>query len=373
ILSDETLIRPSGDTPGQKDANVSMIEARTGDINFGGGIGSNSGAFGTVMIRQRNFDIMNWPTSFSELFSGKAFTGAGQQMAASWYPGVDQTSYGIDFTDPYLADMPVSFSAGISSFQRYQEVSEEERFRMYLGVEKRYEDRWRRGITLRVEEVTVGDLDSDAPSEIVKTKGRNDLFGLKFNIRKDTTNSRFTPSKGYHFNASYEQVTGDYTFGIVSATQRWYKTVYEDLAERRTILETKFHASSIVGDAPHFEKFFAGGSNSIRGFEYRGVSPRGINPLTGTKGDVPIGSDWIVTANSELAVPITSEVFSWLFFADSGIVETGGVRASVGTGVQILLPQWFGPVPMRFEFAVPVAKDEQDDTQTFSFSVGALF
>jgi outer membrane protein assembly factor BamA len=37
------------------------------------------------------------------------------------------------------------------------------------------------------------------------------------------------------------------------------------------------------------------------------------------------------------------------------------------------LPQWFGPVPMRFEFAVPVMKDGDDDTQIFSFSVGRLF
>ena len=373
ILANATQITPSGNTPGQKDANVSFVESKTGDMSFGGGVGSNSGAFGTIMIRQRNFDIMNWPTSFEELFSGKAFTGAGQQMTISWYPGVDQTSFGIDFREPYLADMPVSFNSGISIFQREQEASDEKRKRFYLGVEKRYDDRWRRGVTLRVENVNVKSLEPDAPTEIRDVKGSNDLIGLKLNIRKDTTNSRFTPNRGYHFNASYEQVTGDFNFGVISATQRWYKTVYEDLAERKTILETKLHAATIIGNAPYFEKFYAGGSNSIRGFEYRGVSPRGTNPLTGEEGDIPIGSDWMITANTELAIPITSEVFSWLFFVDSGLIETGDVRASIGTGVQILLPQWFGPVPMRFEFAKPLMEDDQDDTQTFSFSVGALF
>ena len=68
-----------------------------------------------------------------------------------------------------------------------------------------------------------------------------------------------------------------------------------------------------------------------------------------------------------------SETFSALFFADVGMIDTGGVRASIGTGVQIMIPQFFGPVPMRFELAAPLMKDDDDDTQAFSFSVGALF
>jgi outer membrane protein assembly factor BamA len=57
---------------------------------------------------------------------------------------------------------------------------------------------------------------------------------------------------------------------------------------------------------------------------------------------------------------------------DSGIIDTGGYRASVGTGIQIQIPQWFGPVPMRFELASPFMKDEQDETQAFSFSIGGF-
>jgi outer membrane protein assembly factor BamA len=30
-------------------------------------------------------------------------------------------------------------------------------------------------------------------------------------------------------------------------------------------------------------------------------------------------------------------------------------------------------VPMRFEFAVPVMKDDEDETEVFSFSIGRLF
>ncbi|MHC4486462.1 MAG: BamA/TamA family outer membrane protein [Planctomycetota bacterium] len=56
-----------------------------------------------------------------------------------------------------------------------------------------------------------------------------------------------------------------------------------------------------------------------------------------------------------------------------GTIDTGNYRASIGTGVQILIPQWFGPVPMRFEIAAPFMKEDEDDTQVFSFSVGRWF
>jgi hypothetical protein len=54
-----------------------------------------------------------------------------------------------------------------------------------------------------------------------------------------------------------------------------------------------------------------------------------------------------------LQVPIYSENLAGLLFVDTGMIETGGIRASVGIGVQIMIPQWFGPVPMRFELAAP--------------------
>jgi len=58
---------------------------------------------------------------------------------------------------------------------------------------------------------------------------------------------------------------------------------------------------------------------------------------------------------------------------DAGWIDSGGIRAGVGTGVQIMIPQWFGPVPMRFSLAVPVMKDGEDKTEVFSFSAGGLF
>ncbi len=219
----------------------------------------------------------------------------------------------------------------------------------------------------RAENVDIKNVDSDAPKEIRDVEGNNRIAGVRLSIARDLTDDRFNPTTGTQFDTGYEQVFGDYTFGIVSGTYRKYNTVYEDLAGRKTVLATRLHAATVVGSAPPFEKFYAGGSQSIRGFKYRGVSTRaGIN-------NDPIGSDWIFLAGSELAVPLVGKELAALFFVDSGTIDSGNYRAAVGTGIQIMLPQWFGPVPMRFEIAVPLMKGSDDDTQVFSFSVGRLF
>ena len=368
VVTESAKIYPVGEGPDKRDALVAIKEGQTGSIMLGAGVASDSGVMGQISLDQRNFDIKDTPESWGELFTGKAFRGAGQRFRISLNPGTVVSTYSVNFTEPYLYDKPVAFNLGASSFERGRESYDESRLAGTVGFEKRYSDTdWRRGISFRGENVQVTDLDLTAPTEITDVKGDNYLFGTRLYIRKDTTDSRYRPSRGYNFDTGYEQVAGDHTFGIISGTQRWYTTLYEDLSENKTVLETKIWGGTIVGDAPAFEKFYVGGSSSLRGFEYRGISPRsGVD-------DDPVGSDWAIVGNAEISVPLGNETFSWLFFTDMGTIESGGVRASVGTGVQILIPQFFGPVPMRFELAAPFMKDEKDETQVFSFSVGALF
>jgi len=378
VLAESIFIKAGSEktdrTAASRDGYVSIVEGQTGSVMLGAGIASDTGLVGQVVFDQRNFDIADWPESLHEFITGRAFKGAGQRMRISLNPGTEQTSFSVSFSEPYLYDKPISLDVIASGFERAQESYDEERTKGYVGLEKRYDDKWRRGISFRAENVDVAGLDTDAPQEIIDVKGDNSLFGLRLYIRKDTTDDRFRPSSGYNFNAGYEQVGGDHTFGEISGTQRWYTTLHEDLAERKTILETKLHAATIIGDAPPFEKFYAGGTGTIRGFDYRGVSTRGLQTsVADPQKKDPIGSDWILAANAEIAVPLTTEVLSLLFFTDAAVIDSGPIRTSGGVGLQILIPQWFGPVPMRFEFAVPFTKDDDDETRVFNFSIGALF
>jgi outer membrane protein assembly factor BamA len=381
VLTEATTITPSGELAGQRDAQVNIIEGQTGMVMVGAGASTDRGVIGQLVFEQKNFDIKDRPESFYEFITGRAFKGAGQNLRIALSPGTEISEYSISFTEPYLKDKPVSLDVIGLSREWQRESYDEGRLKGYLGFEKRYKNRWRRSITFRLEDVDVDDIDFDAPKEVKDDKGSNAFAGVKVGAGRNTTDDRLNPSKGYNFDVSYEQVGGDHTFGILRGVYRRYRVLYEDLAERKTILATKLLAATTVGDAPVFEKFYGGGSGlyGIRGFDYRGVSTRGTPttaagvPIAGGKKKDPIGSDWIFLANAEVTVPLVGENFAAVFFVDSGAIDSGSYRVAAGMGIQILIPQWFGPVPMRFELAAPLMKDDEDDTQVFSFSIGRLF
>ena len=384
-LSEEVIIRPVTPASGAnntKDIKVDIKEGQTGSLMFAGGVSSDSDIIGQVILEQRNFDITDWPESFGEFISGNAFKGAGQTFTVRLEPGTIVSQYSVSFSEPYFQDKPVSFNLIGTSYEREIErhgdhkLYDEGRTSGYIGFEKRYKNKWRRSIGFKVENVEVDSVYTYAPKEIKDVKGNTLIPGIKFGIGRDLRDDIFNPSSGYKFNISYEQVTGDETFGILEGSIVGFKTLYEDLADRKTILATKLLAGTSFSYAPPFERFYAGGTSiyGLRGFEYRGVSTRGLQTnIANPQRKDPIGSEWIFLANSEVSVPVISDNLSALFFIDSGAIDTGNYRASVGTGLQILIPQWSGPMPMRFEFAVPISKDDEDETRVFSFSMRGLF
>ena len=308
----------------------------------------------------------------------KAFRGAGQTLSLTLEPGTRYSQYGIDFVDPYWRDKPVELDVGGRSWERFRESYDEKRLKGTVGFEQRLDNYWRRSIGFRAENVGVKDLDYDAPKEIREFEGDTQLFGVRFGLGQSADDDMYNPSQGHRFNTWYEQVTGDDTFGLLEGTYVRYFTLYTDVLDRKTVLSTKILAGTVVGEAPPFEKYYAGGSGryGLRGFEYRGISPRGLQtnvpPGLAERKD-PIGSDWIFLANAEIVFPLVGENFGGLIFIDSGTVETGKYRLSIGTGIQILIPQIFGNVPMRFEISTPLLKDEDDETQFFSFSQPGMF
>ncbi len=366
-MAEEISIEPIGEGYGPDDANVlgqdveiNIKEGLTGQIWPGVGLSSDHGLFGQLIYDERNFDINDRPESLSELIPGRSFRGAGQRFRISAEPGVELSQYSVNFSEPYFRNKPITLDVTGQIWERDNYDDDfgfgEKRTAGSIGFTKRLKQgRWH-SISFRLVNVNVGDLSSAPPKELTDFEGDNLLAGVKFGLGQ------------YNFDTSYEQLTGDQTFGILSATQEWHR-VYKDLLEGKTTLLARLRAATVIGDAPPFEKFYAGGTGKygIRGFDFRGVSTRaGINKDQ-------IGSDWIVLANVEATIPLTNDVLSALFFYDSGLIDSGGYRASVGTGLQIMIPQMFGPVPMRFELGVPILKDGDDETQVFSFSVGRLF
>jgi len=376
----QVMIRPvapeSGD-PNTKDVRVDLEEGMTGLIRPGVGFSSDNGVMAQIIYQQQNFDIADLPEDLGEWFTPwRTFRGAGQRFGLRLEPGTRYSQYSISFSDPYWRDEPITFNMLGQSWKRFRESYDEKRLKGAIGFEQRLSEQWRRSIGFRAENVGVSDLDFDAPLEIRDFYGDTQLFGVRFGVGFSGVDDVYDPSQGRNISAFYEQVTGDDTFGILEGSYTRYFTLHEDVLGRKTILAGKFLGGTILGEAPPFEKFYAGGTSryGIRGFEYRGVSTRGLqtNVPNPVRKD-PIGSDWIFLAGAEITIPLVGENFGLLLFSDSGTIDTGSYRLSIGTGVEIKVPQVFGNMPIRFEIATPLLKDDEDETQVFSFSGGGVF
>ena len=369
-LFEKVTIAPVGRGEKVRDALVQVQEGKTAEFMVGVGVSSNNGLLGNVTLTQRNFDLFAWPGTQRSLVTGQAFKGAGQTLSIVAEPGNEMMRFHIDWEEPYLFDQPYRLANRVYYFERQRETYDEIRYGDMLSVGHRFANRWYGEIAGRAEGVDINDLDNDAPPEVIADQGSHFLTGPKFTLVRDTTDSRWTPTTGDVLRVAYEQILGSYTFGRATGDYHIYRTVYTDALDRKHVLSGKVQAGQIFGDAPVFEKFYGGGMGSVRGFKYRGISPR-------SKGtDEQIGGDWMFLLGTEYEYPLIGEMIRGVLFIDTGTVEEdfgfGTYRASVGTGIRWVLPL-FGGVPMSFDFGFPIVKDKQDDTQIFSFNVGVTF
>lgn len=109
-----------------------------------------------------------------------------------------------------------------------------------------------------------------------------------------------------------------------------------------------------------------GGVGSIRGFDFRGVGPR-----HGIEED-NIGGEYMALWGGEYVFPVFGQNVRGLLFLDAGVVGSGPLRASIGTGVRFTI-HLGRPIPLEINLAVPVLSDSQDEEQVFSFQIGSLY
>ena len=369
-LFDTVEITPVGREEGRRNALVEVSEGDTGSLMIGAGVSSNHGLLGSISYRQRNFDISNRARTWREFFRAQGWKGAGQTFAVVAQPGVDLMRYHVEWSDPMLFDLPYSAGAKVFAFTRNRNDYDESRLGAVVSVGHRFKNRWYGELSTRVEGIQISDVDTGAATELHDVEGSHLIAGLKGSLVRDRTDSRFLPSAGDRLRFSVEQVGGDFDFTVFRAAYSRYHTLLIDSQDRKHILAARSNVGMIGGDAPIFERFYGGGMGSIRGFHYRGISPRsGMN-------EDPIGGDFMVFLGGEYSFPVFGRDVRGVVFLDTGTVEKDFTlttyRASVGFGVRWIVPI-FGPMPMSFDFAIPLAKDPQDDTQVFSFSLGWMF
>jgi outer membrane protein assembly complex protein YaeT len=364
--------------PGVRDVILEVKEGSTGTIRFAGGYSSAFGILGIIEFEQRNFDIADLPKSLGDLFSGEAFAGGGQLFSIRYAPSRTSQSFGVLFREPYF--FGYDFGMGVSgrSINTQRESWKEERLSASLILERRF-DPFRVELGVSAMRLELNDLEFDAPATVRGLEGVNRIFSMTPAIVLDTRDSLFIPTSGHKILLSYEfaghPLPGDFDFGKTYFDVESFFTLFEPTPDRKHVVnfDLTLGYARPRGDStvPFFERYYAGGRGSIRGFDFRGVGPR-------EAGD-PIGGNAYAFFSTEYQYPIVGNVLYFAVFYDLANLTPAWDdlyhvkwRNTVGFGIKFIIPQ-LGNIPVSIDFGFPLSKRDDDDRETVTFDIGKLF
>jgi outer membrane protein assembly complex protein YaeT len=347
---------------------VHVDETRTGSLMFGVGVNSDAGLTGSIVLNERNFDLFRPPTSFADFLDGRAFRGADQELRLEAVPGTQVQRYSGTWRDPRVFDSLFSLTVGGYFYERDFNEYNESRLGTRITVGRQLNKYWSANVGIRVEDVGVHAVPADAPEDFQSVDGQNFLIGFRGGVARDTRDSFMRPTQGNLLDISYEQVTGDFNYPLFNIEDDQYFTLYQRAdGSGRQVLAIRSQMGLAGSQTPVYDRFYAGGFRSIRGFQFRGVGPDNGNGFK-------LGGDFMFLNSLEYQVPIKANDQIYLVgFLDSGTVESRmeikDYRVAAGFGVRFTVPM-MGPVPIALDFGFPIVKGPLDNTQVFSFWLG---
>ncbi|MGH7589736.1 MAG: outer membrane protein assembly factor BamA [Gemmatimonadota bacterium] len=342
-----------GSAPDKVLVNIEVRERATGLFSVGAGYSSLDNLFGTIDITQRN------------LF------GRGQEVFLRFRIGSRSRLGLLGFTEPYLFDIPLR--AGFDLYDRERQYNDftEER----LGGDLRAAYPLAEFLTLsgvyRLEQVTVSDVREIASDDLKREVGGKLNSVIELALIRDSRDNIFEPSRGsrHTVDVAFAGVGGDTQFYRVVGETAWFFP----LPIFNWVLGARALAGYVDGwggeEVPIFERFYLGGSNTLRGQRTRSVGPR--DPTT----NEVIGGDKELLFSTELLIPVFPR-FRIAFFFDAGNSYGFGtefdptdLRLGAGAGLR-----FFSPLgPLRLDYGYNLDREPGEKSGQIHFSVGSPF
>ena len=251
---------------------------------------------------------------------------------------------------------------------------------MRFGVPVTEYDSVNFGMGLERNDIT---LDAASPARYVDYVNlfgaRSDTIRGSFGYGRDTRDSIYFPSRGYLLEAGAEAGLpgGDVKYYRIQLHAQWLKPIWGPIvlsANAEYGLANGYGGKSL----PFFKNFYAGGVDSVRGYEQSSLGPRDTNnqilggnqrfvsslellfPLPGTKTDKSVRLSAFVDAGN---------IFGKDFLGRQQKFYINDMKASVGVAVS-----WFSPVgPLKFSLAKPLNPRPEDKIERFQFLLGRAF
>ncbi|MGA3400490.1 MAG: outer membrane protein assembly factor, partial [Acetobacteraceae bacterium] len=203
-------------------------------------------------------------------------------------------------------------------------------------------------------------------------KRHYNLVGLPLSLKFDSSNNLLDPTKGIRatFSATPTESLGtaSTSFVILQAAA----STYLDLSGNgRSVLALRGLVGEVPGVGtfalPPDQRFYAGGSATVRGYRYQSVGPAFAdgNPTGGTA---------VSAATVEFRQRILGN-YGAAAFVDAGQVSANGVPFSnawrVGAGIGL---RYYTPIgPIRLDVAVPLNRERGGDAFELYIGIGQAF
>jgi outer membrane protein insertion porin family len=352
------------DVPGRKDLTIEVEEKRTGALNFGAGFSTVDSLVGFVELTQGNFDLMNWPN----------FTGAGQKFRAKIQYGTQRRDLLLSLTEPYFLDRPLSlgFQAFFSEADFLSSIYSQRNYGFAYELRKPLNPFLSIALDYRLEDIELYDISPSASIEIRSQAGAQLKSQVGTSLFWDTRDSAFLTRSGHRVTFS-PYIAGGFLGGDtqiygfdLEASQYWHLWWDTILLYNGELAVVDTWGSG--HEVPIYDRLFLGGSNNLRGFNFRDVGPKDIN------GE-PLGGRTLARATIEYTFPIVEHVRGAIFY-DIGLLNSRAhdfgnehVGSDVGIGVRLDLP--IGP--LRIDYGIPLRKDGNNNDGRFNFNVGYQF
>ncbi|MCD6460779.1 outer membrane protein assembly factor BamA [bacterium] len=351
------------DDPAKKNLTFNVNEKKTGSLSFGAGFSSIDSLVGFAEISQSNFDLFNF----------KNFQGAGQKFRIRFEGGSKRVNFLLSFVEPYFLDKKLmfGFDAFVDKNDYFSDDYDEERVGVNFRLGKSISMFNRGEVILTLENIDIK-VDHGASPELQKEKGSYDVAAVSFKFTRDTRDKIVFPSKGGKTVAVLKLSGGTENYVRFDLTNSLYFAPFSMFPKH--ILHLKnglgFTGSFSGGRVPIFDRMFLGGSNTVRGFEYREISPKDVY-------DEPLGAKHMSFFSCEYLFPIVERVKGALF------IDTGNVAdnlsdilfdSNVGAGFGVRLNLPIGPIKLDYGFPIITNDLTKDDAKPrFHFNMGTSF
>lgn len=399
-----------GSEPDRVIVVVQVAEQSTGEFSIGGGYttgGDNPGPVAEVSVTERNF------------------LGRGQFVRVSAGFGEETRNYQLSFTEPYFLGRRLAAGFDIYHSENTSGSYDVERTGGSLRIAAPITNSLSAQLAYNYKEETFGDNVGVVLPNANTADGQPQLFNstcgtvlpggaqfldpftgqpidapfftaspiineaicdspystssVAYALTYNTLDNQNDPRDGFFVQAGQEfaGLGGDAEFMRSTARASYFSLLLEEYDLIGQLSAGAGNVTALGGDLRVFDNFFKG-QDIVRGFRYQGLGPR--------QNGVAIGGENYVNASAEVTFPlplVSRDLgFRGAAFADAGslwgvqdasapgvVGDDFALRASAGVGLIWASP--FGP--LRVNYAVPLAEEDYDRTQEFSFGFSSRF